>query len=133
MRQMYILCTTSVQPTLLEDKAFHERIRPPVKIGNWLGYSVMGLLGLLRHSFEMIACRRAWVRMPQDDQGSGCNTGYASVNCTSSEAVLHFSIKWHRKSWHKMYPNSQKTCQLSKCEGKKVDSIDEEAEEPEKD
>ena len=53
------------------------------------------------------------IRLPQDPQRSGCNQGYAFVNCTSSEAVLHFWIKWHRKSWHHMYPNSQKKCQLA--------------------
>ena len=53
------------------------------------------------------------IRLPQDPQRSGCNQGYAFVNCTSSEAVLHFWIKWHSKSWHEMYPNSQKTFQLS--------------------
>ena len=37
----------------------------------------------------------------------------AFVNCTSSEAVLHFWIKWHSKGWHEMYPNCQKKCQLA--------------------
>ena len=51
--------------------------------------------------------------LPQDPQRSGCNQGYAFVNCTSSEAVLHFWIKWHSKGWHEMYPNFQKKCQLA--------------------
>ena len=54
-----------------------------------------------------------YIRLPQDDGISGCNKGYAFVNCTSSEAVLYFWMKWHRKSWHDICPNSQKKCEIS--------------------
>ena len=37
----------------------------------------------------------------------------AFVNCTSSEAVLKFWARWHCRSWHHLYPNCEKICQIS--------------------
>ena len=70
-----------------------------------------GLECLAKHSID--ESNFDAIRLPQDDQRPGCNKGYAFVNCTSSEAVLHFWIKWHSKGWHEMYPNCQKKCQLA--------------------
>ena len=66
---------------------------------------------LVKHSIG--ESRYDCIRLPQDDGMSGCNKGYAFVNCTSSEAVLYFWMKWHRRSWHDICPNSQKKCQIS--------------------
>ena len=53
------------------------------------------------------------IRLPQDDRMPQCNKGYAFVNCTSSEAVLKFWARWHCRSWHHLYPNCHKICQIS--------------------
>ena len=53
------------------------------------------------------------IRLPQDDRIPQCNKGYAFVNCTSSEAVLKFWARWHCRSWHHLYPNCHKICQIS--------------------
>jgi uncharacterized membrane protein YgcG len=89
----------------------HERRKTLMIMNIPIRLQMHDLEHLVKHSID--ESNFDGIRLPQDDQRPGFNKGYAFVNCTSSEAVLHFWIKWHSKGWHEMYPNFQKKCQLA--------------------